>query len=119
MNIYLSGPMTGIDEFNFPAFREAARTLRQAGYRVASPHENIPMLGREWTYYIRRDLLLLLERCDTLVLLHGWEASRGARLELHVAQHLDYPIYLYLEGRLAPYVAETAVLAEPDVARPA
>ena len=27
-SVYLSGPMTGYEDFNFPAFREHARILR-------------------------------------------------------------------------------------------
>ena len=31
-HLYLSGPMTGHEDFNRPAFHEAARLLRQAGF---------------------------------------------------------------------------------------
>lgn len=41
MNVYLSGPMTGIDELNAPAFREAERRCRMAGAAyVYDPCEN-------------------------------------------------------------------------------
>jgi hypothetical protein len=31
----------------------------------------------------------MLERCDSVATLHGWEKSRGAQLEVHVANALE------------------------------
>lgn len=35
--IFISGPMTGLKNYNFDKFNEVARLLNQAGYRVINP----------------------------------------------------------------------------------
>ena len=35
--IYIAGPMTGIDKYNFPAFDAAAQDLRDMGFHPVSP----------------------------------------------------------------------------------
>jgi hypothetical protein len=37
--IYLSGPMTGLPDLNFPAFNAAASALRAKGLNVINPAE--------------------------------------------------------------------------------
>lgn len=87
--IYLAGPMTGLPDFNFPAFHAAAARLREAGWEVINPAENFggrTDLPRET--YIRADVILLAQ-CDAVALLPGWEESRGARLEYLLARELS------------------------------
>lgn len=83
--IYLSGPMTGIPENNFPAFYQWAASLRSNGYEVVSPAE-IQEAGT-WELCLRSDLREMCT-CDAIALMPGWEGSKGANLELHVAHRL-------------------------------
>lgn len=85
--IYIAGPMAGIPEFNAPAFHAEAARLRALGYEVENPADVKLADGATWSDYMRADLPLLL-KCDTVVLLPGWNHSRGARLEAHLAREL-------------------------------
>jgi hypothetical protein len=103
--IYIAGPMTGLPQFNFPAFRTAARLIGCAGETPINPAEMCSAAGfREWMYptgdpvaawkdgfnlraAARRDLLVLTE-CDAIYMLPGWEDSAGARAEKAVADWL-------------------------------
>lgn len=92
MPAYLSGPMTGHTDLNFPSFTEAAQRLRAAGLTIISPHEHQEDGSpKPWTFYLRKDLRLLLD-CDTIIMLSGWRNSRGAVLERHVAAELGMRI---------------------------
>lgn len=93
MSTYIAGPMTGHPDWNYPAFHEAAAQLRGIGYDVVNPaemHEPRQVL-HSWEWYMRRSLHAMLG-CDELVLLPGWEGSRGARLERQVATELGMKV---------------------------
>jgi hypothetical protein len=90
--IYIAGPMTGLPEYNFPAFHAAAERLRHAGWEPVNPAENFDGrtdLPRE--DYLRADVKLLIE-CDAVAMLNGWEDSRGAKLEYLLARELALPV---------------------------
>lgn len=90
--IYLSGPMTGLPDFNRPLFTIAANSLRLQKHRVLSPHE----LGVKgpWEHCMKHDLLAMLTFCNKIALLPGWEKSRGCKLEISVASVLGFTTYL-------------------------
>lgn len=92
VTLYLSGPMTGIKDFNFPAFNYATKKLREKGYNVINPAELGADTSKPWEYYIRRDIELLL-KADAVAVLNGWEKSKGATLEVFIAQQLGMPVY--------------------------
>lgn len=91
MRVYLSGPMTGYPDHNFPAFNDAAGRLRAAGYQVVNPADAGADPTRTWADYLRADLYDVLA-ADMVAVLPGWQASRGASLEVHVAQQLGVPV---------------------------
>jgi len=88
--IYISGPMTGLPNLNMGAFNEAERKLRKAGWsdirnpaRLAvNEYENLPR-----SLYLRADLRQLLD-CQAVLLLRGWQKSKGARLEVLIADEV-------------------------------
>jgi hypothetical protein len=95
MATYISGPMSGIPELNFPAFIDAAERLRAVGVDVVSPTElphNDEPSDQPWEFYLRHDLKALLD-CDSIFMLPGWRKSRGARLEHLVAEKLNFRVF--------------------------
>jgi len=86
--IYLSGPMTGKPDHNFPAFHAAAKQFRELGWEVINPAEHFNgKTDLPRATYLRKDLECLLQ-CDAIALLPGWHESEGARFEVMVAEKL-------------------------------
>lgn len=92
MRIYIAGPMTGVKDFNFPLFREAAEYMRSWGYEVENPADNREQPS--WEAYMREAIPQMLS-CDAIALLEGWEHSKGAMLEAHISSELGM-VRLYL-----------------------
>lgn len=89
--IYVAGPMTGLPEFNYPAFNAAAERLRALGFEVENPAENPAPECGTWLGYMRMALAQLV-RCDGVALLPGWQDSRGARIERELAHKLGLTV---------------------------
>ena len=90
--IYIAGPMTGLPEFNYPAFHAAAADLRALGYQVVSPAElHDGDTTQPWDFYVRAGIVALVG-CDAVALLPDWHLSRGARLEVSIADALGMPV---------------------------
>lgn len=94
--IYIAGPMTGLPEFNYPAFHGAAAMLHANGWHVENPADNPEPACGTWTGYMRMALTQLVS-CDTIGLLPGWSQSRDAKVEMHVATALGLEVQ-YLNG---------------------
>jgi len=93
MTVYISGPITGNDNY-IDDFADAFIRLHNLGHNPVSPID-IGMdiekkLHRKptWAEYMREDIRELM-RCDGIYMLDGWEASSGARLEEHIAMRLE------------------------------
>ena len=85
--VYIAGPMTGLPDLNFPAFHAEAARLRALGFDAVNPAEINPEPTVGWQACMRADIAQLVT-CDGVVLLPGWERSRGASLEAHIAHAL-------------------------------
>ncbi|OJX99513.1 MAG: hypothetical protein BGP07_03230 [Rhizobiales bacterium 63-22] len=93
--IYLSGPMTGLPDYNYPAFHVAADYLRSAGHAVFNPAEwwrgpvdEFPV-RRAFARYAQ---FICLE-ADAVVMLPGWKNSKGACAELLLAINCGLGVY--------------------------
>jgi nucleoside 2-deoxyribosyltransferase len=113
--VYLAGPMRGIPEFNFPEFFRATAKLRDAGFEVWSPAEHDQEVGVKGSNYatgdedklaldtgitIRQllgaDTKWICAGADAVVLLLGWQSSKGATAERALALALGIDVY-YLD----------------------
>ncbi|MDN6286080.1 MAG: DUF4406 domain-containing protein [Corynebacterium casei] len=100
MTIFISGPMSGLPDFNYPSFHEAGEYLQAKGERFFSPAHfksgvakppPRPEFAEPWEYYMRQSLKQLL-LCDRILMLPGWENSRGATIEKELAIILNMQI---------------------------
>ena len=94
---YVSGPMTGYENLNCDAFAQASTWLRKLGHVAINPAEAFG--GGELDHvayetFMRFHVHSILT-VDALVVLAGWERSRGARFEVHMAVILGLPVYMF------------------------
>lgn len=89
--LYLSGPMTGLPDSNYPAFHSAARMLRRRGYEVRNPAETTLPGEPRWEDYMRAAIGQLVT-ADAVALLPGSEQSRGAGVETRLAIQLGMDV---------------------------
>jgi len=89
--VYVAGPMTGIKDFNYPAFHAAAAKWKKAGWRVINPADD-PDTTKPRPFYMRRDILNLCA-CQAIAFLPGWKNSRGALMEYIVGFEMGLDLY--------------------------
>lgn len=99
MRLYLSGPMTGIENYNYPALNAAAANLRAQGFHVQNPAEN--PARDTWEEYMRMAIRQMLI-CDAVVVLAGWKNSKGATEEVRVAGVVGMDVYSLNGKELRP-----------------
>lgn len=89
--IYVAGPMTGYPDLNFPLFHSVAAELRARGLDVVNPAELNADPTKGWHDCMRVDIRELVT-CDAILMLPGWEKSKGATLERHIAKALELQV---------------------------
>jgi hypothetical protein len=92
--IYIAGPITGYDlnerrrEFDFNQ-----SLLEIEGFEVVNPMALPHDHDKSWESYMKECIEALL-KCDTICLLHGWNKSKGAKLEFDIANAMEYKIII-------------------------
>ena len=108
MTAYISGPITGfdLDERRQTFAHAKSEVERILGVEVVNPMEVTPGCDNlcnedrtnaipyehTWQCWMKYDIIAMLN-CDTIVMLPGWEDSKGAQTERHMAIALGYRVY--------------------------
>lgn len=132
MKLYIAGPMSGHTHWNFPAFYQAEAELESLGYETVNParvDEDLGLVkvdrheGRilgvlldhsfTWKGAIERDLEII-DECDGIYLLNGWEDSLGARIERDHAIATDKLVLTDMSVPKATKVADVRWIDDDD-----
>ena len=82
--VYVSGPMTGLPDFNRPAFDAKAAEIWESGHAALNPADIEGEDWWTWQDWMRAALALQL-KASVVHMLPGWRKSRGARIERRLA----------------------------------
>lgn len=96
MKIYISGPISGMPDGNRAAFEAAEKAVQDAGHDPVNPHNNGVADGATWAQHMRTDIVMMLG-CDAVLMLAGWQKSKGACFESWIADHLDVPVFFSID----------------------
>lgn len=94
LKVFISGPMSNLPDWNFPAFHAMADRLHAAGYQVVNPselYEAMDQVPTEWVDSMRFAIKILVD-CDAIVMLPGWQQSKGATIEAAIARSLGFKV---------------------------
>lgn len=89
--VYISGPMTGHKDNNYPAFFEAEERLKKMGFDVINPARNTPPEPATWEAFMRMAIKQVCD-ADAVVMLDGWRKSIGATTEVSIADVINIPV---------------------------
>ena len=108
--VYIAGPMSGLPDFNRPAFRAVAEFERRAG-KVALNPAILPD-GLSQPEYMAICLPMVM-MADEVLLLDGWELSAGARAEKALAEKCGIPTVTVEDRYLSEFESCTTTPTTP------
>lgn len=116
---YLAGKMSGLPQFNFPKFDEVTTTLREKGMAIVTPSEldspeiraaalaskdGQPLgVGGSWGDFLARDVKVISDQVDGVILMYDWISSKGARQEAFTALQCGKRLAYLTEGLNGTY----------------
>ena len=94
MKIYISGAITGTDDY-MERFAKAEKELTEQGYSVVNPAKVNAQLPEDTSYeeYMKMSFCML-DMCDSIYMLKGWEKSCGANREYGYAIAKEKTIFI-------------------------
>ena len=101
--VYVAGPycsptIAGV-RANIERARAVAEQLWAAGYPTVCPHLNTALMdGVACDETFLQGDMLILERCDRVVLVPGWIDSAGTRAEIAHARARGLPVFATVES---------------------
>lgn len=91
--VYIAGPFNGDVEHNCRKAEALACEVALLNAHPVVPHSlGRVLFGVQSEEYTYAGTLELMRRCDILLLVPGWENSKGARSEVDEARKLDKPV---------------------------
>ena len=108
MKVYISGKITGLSQEEYErTFEEAELEILQNGDQPVNPVKVENLCVEEcgsastfkdgsykhtWGCYMKYDIIALLD-CDAIYVLDNWMDSKGARIEVALADGAGIPLY--------------------------
>ena len=101
--IYIAGPYSAetawLKKQNIQAAEKAAETVWMLGHAALCPHLNTQYMDGIATYdQFIEGSLLMVERCDAVLLIDGWQRSTGAKIEKKHAEKHGVPVFIGLKA---------------------
>lgn len=86
MRVYISGPITNNPNYK-DQFNRAEQKIKARGHKVVNParFEKIMPEGSSHEEYMQLSLCML-QMCDAIYMLEGWQQSKGATIEYKYAE---------------------------------
>jgi hypothetical protein len=97
--IYISGPISNHPTGNIELFAAEALKIRQGGDIAVNPHEVCAHLPKTspWDDFMQV-CIEELSSCDAILMLPGWQESKGANVEYEKAKEMGIEIYHFYQS---------------------
>lgn len=93
--VYISGPMSGLDDFGSKDFYDMETKLRAFGFSsIKNPVHIGELYGydKPHNFYMKKAISMLLE-ADLIYVFGNYTKSKGVALEIDIAQKLGIPVF--------------------------